>query len=163
MKKINIELNKEQYKTLIEFLYIADYLADNGFVSKFKNSNEKNKLFELLEYLYSFGKKFGFPKSLSLATTTSEIPLTKDEVLALLKNTEATLYQVAQHIFAQKFAKRNLNLSKNEHLFDHEGGWMIKDKLILEHMQTYIQEFKENGIANLKFKLFKRPTGSKDA
>ena len=65
-------------------------------------------------------------------------------------------------VLSRKFAERDLNLPQNDKLFDHEGGWMSKNELVGERMQPYIKEFEENGIENLRFKLFKNPKDVED-
>lgn len=157
MEKIKIELDKEQYKAMIELLYIADYLANSGLVSRYKSGDARNRLFDLLEYFYSFGKQFGFHESLSLATITSQIPLSEKDARSALKNTETAIERGMWHLLAQEFAKRDLGIPQNNRLFDHEGGWMTKRELITKRMQIYLKEFGESGITNLRFKFLKQP------
>lgn len=162
MDEIKIKLTKEQYKILVKHLYFSDYSVDRGLSSDFQETEEKNKLFDLLKYLYSFRSKFNLPETISLATITSPLPMSEKENLRLLKRTEADFEKIMTTILSRKFAERDLNLPPNNKLFNHEGGWMSKNELVGEKMQLYIKEFEENGIENLRFKLFKNPKDAED-
>lgn len=162
MKEVEIKLTKEQYKMLVKHLYFSDYSVDRGLNSNFQNTEEKNKLFDLLKYLYSFGSKFNLPETISLATIASPLPMSEEENLRLLKMTEADFEKIMTIVLSRKFAERDLNLPQNDKLFDYEGGWMSKNELVGERMQSYIKEFEENGIENLRFKLFKNPKDVED-
>jgi hypothetical protein len=154
MDNIEIKLSKEEYKTFLKFLYFADYCASSGLISDFKNTEAKNKLFDIITKIYKLGDKLNIPKSFSLTSLVSEVRFSEEELLSLKQKVESDLENIAHIILAQKFAKKDLNLPQNDYLFDHEGGWMTKNKLISEHMQKYLKEFKNNGISNLKFKIF---------
>jgi hypothetical protein len=91
------------------------------------------------------------------------VPLTDEEYSKYKNFIENDLENIAQIVFARDFAKRDLNFPQNDHLFDHEGGWMKKKELINERMRRYLKEFKENGISNLRFKTFYNlPDGEED-
>ncbi len=154
MNEVEIKLSKEEYKTFLKFLYFADYCASLGLIADIKDTNEKNRLFDILTKIYKLGDKLDIPKSMSLTSMASEVRFSEEESLKRKQQVESDLDNIAQIILAQEFAKKDLNFSKNDHLFDHEGGWMTKNELISERMQKYLKEFKKNGISNLRFKMF---------
>lgn len=154
MNEIELKLSEEQYNILIRFLYFADYCAWCGLILEFKDSEDRDILVNVIEKIYQLGDKFNLPKSISLTSMASEVRFTEEESLKRKQRVELDLDNIAKLVFAGEFAKKDLNLPKNDWLFDHEGGWETKDRLITEHMQPYIKEFKENGISNLKFKMF---------
>ena len=62
MDNIEIKLSKEEYKTFLKFLYFADYCASSGLISDFKNTEAKNKLFDIITKIYKLGDKLNIPK-----------------------------------------------------------------------------------------------------
>jgi len=154
MSDVEIALSREEYKILLRFLFFADYCVSSGFNSDFIETYDKEKLFEILEKLYTLGDSIGCPKSTCLNSLTSSVRFSQDEVLKQQKQVERDLERIAYAILAQEFALRELHLPKKDHLFDFEGGWMIKDELIRQRMKPYIREFQENGLSNLRLKLF---------
>jgi hypothetical protein len=154
MNEIEFRLSEEQYKILIRFLYFADYYAWHGLISEFKDSEDRDILFNVIQKIYNLGDKLNLPKSISLTSVASEVRFTEEESLKRKQRVEHDLENIAKLVFANEFAKRDLNLPKNDWLFDREGRWETKDRLISERIRRYLKEFNENGISNLRFKMF---------
>ena len=154
MNEVEIKLSKEQYKIFIKFLYFGDYCAWNPLISTFKDTDDKDKLVDVIEKIYKLGDKLNLPKSFSLTSMTHEVRFTEEESHKLQQQISVDLDNIAWLILAHEFAERDINRSTKEMCFDHEGGWLAKDSLITERMSPYLKEFKENGISNLRFKMF---------
>ena len=154
MNEVEIKLTEDEYKTLIQLLYFSDYCANAGLISWFKATVDRNRLFDILGRIYQLGDNLSLLKSGNLSSLVSEVRFSEEEGLKRKQQVENDLNYIAMIILAQEFAKRDLNLPHNDWMFDYEGGWMNKDKLIVEHMQPFLKEFKENGFSNLRFKMF---------
>ena len=135
MDEVEIKLSKEEYKTFLKFLYFADYCASSDLISNFKDTDEKNKLFDIITKIYKLGDKLDIPKSISLTSLASEVRFSEEESLRCKQKVKSDLDNIAQIILAQEFAEKDLNLPQNNHLFDHENGCMTKNELISERMQ----------------------------
>jgi len=158
MDKVEIKLSAEQYETLIKFLYYADYWAVNGFMSEFIRTDDRNKLFDLLTKIYECGDKINLPKSFSMSTMTSEVRFSDEESIRIMRQVESDVEDIARHIFARDFAKQDLKKlldAIGDHGIDSK---LLKSKLIKKRAQTYIREFENNGIKNLRFKMFYKVT-----
>ena len=153
---IEIKLKKDQYIALVKLLYFADYCAYNGLVSEFQDPTLNNNLYDAIEAFYKPAIQMNGTSSFSLNSYSEEIPFTEDEALTRLKSIDSDLVQISNQIFATEFAKKDLNLPEKDYLFKHEGGWESKARLINEIKKPYLLEFNENGISNLRFKLFYR-------
>jgi hypothetical protein len=105
MKEIEIKLTKDQYKSLIKLLFIADYCTFTELISFFEGTKERNKRFEVLEKIYKAGKKLDMPEENHLWTS---IPLKDKEFQEYKKTIEDDFENIANLIFAKKFAKRDL-------------------------------------------------------
>lgn len=161
--KIDLKFTKDQYDALIKLLYFADYCVSNRLISEFDNSELRESLSGALETIYKQAANINASNSISLHSLASEVPFSEEEVLRRRKMVEADLERISKLIFANEFAKKELHLPDRESIFDYEGGWESKTKLIYERMQPYFKEFNENGISNLRFKLFHSlPTGERD-
>jgi len=154
MNELELKLSEDQYKILIRFLYFADYCAWHGLISEFKDSEDREVLFNVIEKIYKLGDKLNLPKSISLNSVASEVRFTEEESLKRKQRVKLDLNNIAKLILAGEFAKRDFNLSNNDMLLDREGGWESKNRLISERMRPYLKEFNENGISNLRFKMF---------
>ncbi len=153
MNELEIKLSKEEYKTFLKFLYFADYCASSGLISDFKDTDEKNKLFDIITKIYKLGDKLDIPKSISLTSLASEVPFSEEEFLKRKQKVESDLDNITYTILAQEFAKKDLIHPSKKYLFNDGYGDSMR-QLIAEHMQKYLKEFKKNGISNLRFKIF---------
>ena len=97
VKKINIELDEDQYKTLIDVLFIADYLPSKSLLFK------DNKVSLLLDYIYSFGKGMQSSSWLLQQSSQLKIPITEDRGQSLLKDISSSVEKTVWNILAQKF------------------------------------------------------------
>lgn len=154
MDKVNIELLAEQYETLLKFLYFADYCAGHGFMSKFTSTKNRNDLYDLLTQIYKCGDKINRPKSHSMSTITSEVRFSDEESIRFMRQIESDLENIARHIFARDFAKQDLNKINNALGKDDIEMTIVGRELIRKRAEIYIKEFENNGIKNLKFKMF---------
>ena len=152
--EIELTLTKDQYDALIKLLYFADYCISNQLLSEFNNSELREVITGVLENVYRQARSLDGSCSISLNSLASKVPFSEEEAHNRQKLIEADLDRISKLIFANEFARKELNLPEREWLFDHEGGWGTKTKLIFERMQPYIEEFNKNGISNLRFKLF---------
>ena len=151
---VEIKLSKEQYETLIKFLYFADYCADRGFMSEFKSTDDRNKLFDVITHMYEYGDRINLPKSFSMTSMASEVRFSEDEALRLQKQVEADIEDIARNCFAYNFAKQDLKKMLNALGDDDIELIIMKRELISKRAQIYIKEFENNGINNLRFKMF---------
>ena len=158
MDKVEIKLSTEQYETLIKFLYYADYWAVGGFMSEFKSTDDRNKLFDLLTKIYECGDKINLPKSFSMSTMTSEVRFSDEESIRLMRQVESDIEDIARHIFARDFAKQDLKKLLDAIGDDDINSMFLKNELIQKRAQIYIKEFENNGIKNLRFKMFYKIT-----
>jgi hypothetical protein len=158
MDKIEIKLSAEQYETLIKFLYYADYWAVSGFVSEFKSTNDRNKLFDLLNKIYECGDNINLPKSFSMSTMTSEVRFSDEEYIRLMRQVESDVEDIARHSLARDFAKQDLKKLLDVIGDDGIDSKLLKSELIHKRAQTYIREFENNGIKNLRFRMFYKIT-----
>jgi hypothetical protein len=159
--KIEIKLSAEQYTTLIRFLYFADYFADRGFMSEFKSNERRNDLYGLLTQIYECGDKINLPKSFTMTTITSSVRFSDEEEGRLRRQVESDIEDIARHIFARDFAKRDLkklldaiNAEELRNTDVYFEAVMSERDTIWKRMKLYIKEFEDNGIKNLRFKMF---------
>jgi hypothetical protein len=159
--KIEIKLSEDQYKTLIKFLYFADYCADRGFMSEFKNTDDRNKLFDVITHIYEYGDRMNLPKSLSMTSIASQVRFSDEEESRLRRQIESDLEDIARNMFARDFAKRDLkklldviNAEKLRNTDVYLEAVMSERDTIWKRMKLYIKEFEDNGISNLRFKMF---------
>ncbi len=159
MDKIKIEIDEQQYQTLIDLLFIADNLLGEGAISKFKNDNERTKAGELLGYIYSFGKEFNISTSVWLYSVANSvgIPISEEYGSALRADIGTAFEDATWNILASKFAVKGNDFLQNDKNWETEGAWMTRREIITDRTLPYLKEFKENGIANLRFKFFKNP------
>ena len=159
MNDVEIKFSRQQYNTFIRALYFLDYCAWNGLVSGFKSSNteEHNKLSEVIELIYSADQENGIAKSISLNSFASEVPFSETEALSLQHKVEDDLDNIAHFVFANMFAKRELNFPNDDQGPQVKEIWLTERRLLAEHMPKYINEFKSNGISNLRFRMFHKP------
>jgi hypothetical protein len=157
MDKVEIKLSTEQYETLIKFLYYADCWADRGFMSEFKNTDDRNKLFDLLTKIYECGDKINLPKSFSFSTT-SYVRFSDEESIRLMRQVDSDVEDIARNIFACYFAKQDLKKLLDAIGDDDIDSKFRKSELIQKRAQIYIKEFENNGIKNLRFKMFYKIT-----
>lgn len=165
MDKIEIKLSEDQYETLIKFLYFAVYCAGRGFISEFKSTDDRNKLLDVVNYIYECGDRMNLPKSFSMASITSQVRFSEEEERRLMLQTESDLEYIARNIFARDFAKRDLkkllDVMNPEKLRDTDVYFeavMDERDRIWKRMKLYIKEFEDNGISNLRFKMFYKIT-----
>ena len=161
MNEVEIKLSKGEYKTFLKFLYFADYCASSDLISDFKDTHEKNKLFDIITKIYRLGDKLDIPKSISLTSLASRVRFSEKESLKHKQKVELALDNIAHIILAQEFAKKDLINPSKKYLFDNGCGGSMR-QLIAEHMQKYLKEFKKNGISNLRFKMFYNLSDEKD-
>jgi hypothetical protein len=161
MDEIEIKLSGDQYKTLLKFLYFADYCANGGFISEFKSSPDSNKLFDVVNYIYECGDRMNLPKSFSMTSITSHVRFSDEEESRLRLQIQSDLEHIARNIFANYFAKRDLkkflDVMNPEKLRDTDvylDAVMDERDEIWKRMKRYIKEFEDNGINNLRFKMF---------
>jgi glutaredoxin 2 len=153
-EKVEIVLSKEQYKTLLKLLYIVDYLLDRGSISEFRTPGSRNEACDLLKQIYEYSDRLNLPKSLSLATLTSETRFTDEEQIKLLQQFESDLRNVAQGILASDFAKRDLKRMLDAIGDNDFESTLLKRKLVSRRAAVYEKEFESNGADNLRFKMF---------
>ncbi len=153
MDKVEIKLSAEQYKILIKLLYFADYWANSGFMSEFKNTNDRNKIFNLLTKIYGCGDKINLPKSIT-SIMTRELPFSNKESTRFMRQVESDLEDIARNIFARAFAEQDLKKLLAAFGNDDIEFDILKRELIQKKAQIYIKEFENNGIKNLRFKMF---------
>jgi hypothetical protein len=157
MDKVEIKLSTEQYETLIKFLYFADYVFDRGFISEFRSIDDRDKLYDLLTQVYKCGDQVNLPKSFSFSAT-SEVRFSDEESIRLMRQVESDIEDIARHIFARDFAKQDLKKLLDAIGDDDINSMFLKNELIQKRAQIYIKEFENNGIKNLRFKMFYKIT-----
>jgi len=158
MKTINVSFSEEEYKIFTRFLYFADYCSWNGLIAEFKNGGQRQILSELISRIYKISDQLEGTRSISLNSMADKVPFSEEDNLKQMKRVEIDLNNISYHVFAQKFAERDLNLPRTDGFFEREGGWAVKHQLIAEKKQPYLREFQENDISNLRFKIFYKLT-----
>jgi hypothetical protein len=131
-------------------------------MSEFKSTNDRNKLFDLLNKIYECGDNINLPKSFSMSTMTSEVRFSDEEHIRLMRQVESDLEDIARYIFAREFAEQDLkplllNPENDPHTLEETfNEW--NRRRIHERADIYRAEFKKNGIKNLRFKMFYKIT-----
>jgi hypothetical protein len=158
MDEIDIKFSAEEYTTLTKFLYCADYLAASGLLSEFKGSDGRDKIYDLLTKINGYGDKINLPKSFTPSTTTLEVRFSNEEKNRLEEQIASDIRNIALNILAYDFAEQDMkpflhNEDQDPHQVEETYDEM-NQKMINRRKQIYLKEFKENGIKNLRFKMF---------
>ena len=139
---------------MIKLLYFADYVAYYGFLSEFKSTSARDKLYDLITQIYECGDQTNLPKSLSMSTIASQIRFLDEEGNRLMREAESDLQNIARHVLAWEFAKKDLRKLLDAIGDDNIESMCSQNKLISKRAIRYINEFERNGIKNLRFRMF---------
>lgn len=157
MNEIEFKLSKEQYKTLVKVLYLADYCVSSDLISDFRGNDESDKLYEVLNKIYGLGADLDLPKSISL-TSKTEVPFSEEDAFKYKSRLENDFYDIVWNTLGYEFAKRKLtsvllDTDKGPHMHI-ETYDEINDRWIQEAAKRYRAEFVKNGISHLRFRRF---------
>ncbi len=159
MDGVDIKLSREQYETLIEVLYFADFCVSSDLVSGFKDTDSKNRLLDVITVVNSCGDELDLPKTSSSTSIASEVRFSEAEALKRKQDVEHDLYNIAWNIVAYEFARRDLEPS----LLSSESGDLplcmkasgeLNTRWVCKSAKKYKTEFKKNGFSNLRIKSF---------
>ena len=141
MKKVNLELTKEQYKELLKLVYLGDWVIDEP---------ENMVLNELVQTIFAQSKEIGLGK---LMEHNKEMDLFmpsgdfEDEVVDIVEDYEEDSFW--DHLI-YRLAERDLHvkLGKEADAMSMEAKIDMLDPLT----EKYVKEFEAKGLENLMIK-----------
>ncbi|WP_077623319.1 hypothetical protein [Sediminibacillus massiliensis] len=140
---MKINFTKKQYKHLLDMLYLGDWLANS---SKGKG-DQVEEYEEMLQYVCSFAKSFGYDDIITFDKTFDKYYPTKqyeEELQPLIDENDDAVFWLQ---LSERLAKRDV-AKQGEKLMDPN----TRLKRIFEEEGKYETEFDQNGIENLVIK-----------
>ncbi|UTR12081.1 hypothetical protein MM300_07250 [Evansella sp. LMS18] len=137
---MKINFTKKQYKQLIDLAYLGEWTANSS-----KTGSDRSEEFgEMLQYILSFAKEFGYDDIVTLDKRSGNYYLTGDYEESLHYLIQENDDDVFWSQLSSRFAEKELLNSGEE--FDNPDDrvrrfWEIEEK--------YEEEFDNNGIKNL--------------
>lgn len=146
---IGLALTKEQFKTLLNMVYIANTVAN----SRREDGDFLKDYDDLEQYVFSRAKEAGFPGATERHKVDEEvhhhpsISFEHDpEVNKLLDEYDAA---AAIELLSEKLAERDLEKQYGPNAKDRMPS-KDYDELLEEHTEEYEREFEESGFAKVR-------------
>lgn len=141
MEKVNIELNKEQYRQLIKLLYLGQWMS-----LSFTDSDDEDVL-DLEQYVFSFSSDFDskdmveYDEQVQLYFPSEEF---EEEVFDMIDDYDEFSFWEGM---SQRMAKRDLMRIYGEKLFDlTEDERYEKEQALVDQ---YLDYFEANGVEEI--------------
>lgn len=152
---MKIEFSKEQFETLLETVFLGNWLAN-----AYDDDPEGNEFSELQSYVFGLAKDFGFEELAEHSQETGSFypsaALQEDDILnELIERYDDNAFldklisNLAGRDMLNKFGEKKLHAMTDEQFFKEEGSFV----------QKYQEEFSKNGIQNLTVKMDKPAKG----
>jgi len=144
---MNIEIAREEYLTLMELIYIAEWVI-HGFKTEIPSESEK--YLELVQKLYVYAKRFGFEELVKYDEGEKRYSISKEfeDTCPCLRYIEdfsddsfwfELTGRLAERDLINQVGEDSARSMSIEELFEKEGSlW-----------ETYADEFESNGLENL--------------
>lgn len=168
MENIEITLTKDEYITLLKFLSFSDFCASQNLLSNFQNWRNKEEVTKVINKIYRLWDKFDLPKHISFSSLSDEIRFWEEDFNILDEANNMTFQNIAHAYLWYEFAKvsvdKRLWINKQKFLKPYDDEFWLNDRSIMNKNDyefivkskypKFLNEFKNNWISNLRFKLF---------
>lgn len=155
---MKIEFTKEQFETLLETVFLGNWLAN-----AYDDDPENNEFSKLQSYIFGLAGDFGLGELAEHSRETGSFypsaELQEDDRLNELIERyddnaflDKLIYNLAGRDMLNKHGEKKMNAMTDEQFFKEEGVFI----------QKYQEEFAKNGIQNLTVKM-ERPVKPKPA
>ncbi len=153
MVKIKIQLTKEQYRKILDAIYISDWVLNSCRLGQ-GNDEFLNEFSQLEQTLFSMANDFGYGSFVQWDQENKQYFLTAAFDQAMEEKNGAFRYidEFEEHIFWDALCERLARRDIEEEIGCEKFSAMDpfeRYKLIEELMQKYHQEFSANGLENL--------------
>ncbi len=141
MKKVNLELTKEQYKELMKLIYLGDWVIDEP---------ENMVLNELVQIIFEQSKEIGlgklieFDKEAELFMPSGDF---EDEMIDIIQDYEEDSFW--EHLI-YRLSDRDLHVKLGKEA--EEMSMEAKIDMLDPLTEKYVTEFEKNGVENLMVK-----------
>ncbi len=141
MEKVNVELNKEQYRQLIKLLYLGQWMS-----LSFTDSDDEDVL-DLEQYVFSFSSDFDskdlveYDEQVQLYFPSEEL---EEEVFDMIDDYDEFSFWEGM---SQRMAKRDLMRIYGDKLFDLTEDERYEQEQAL--VDQYLDYFETNGVEEI--------------